>query len=244
MKPIQFTLIAVCIAIVSFVSSCKKKDSTAPATSGGGGTTGGLITNGIYGNMQATYTDHDYGSGMLVQDSAVMVNFFENPMSAGTSNSIYGGTVTVNGVSLIFNGSSYTLPVSTFSIKDLSWSATGSGTVAAFSYSYTPVYPKLSTPVSLPDTLYKSAGISVPFNGITNASSALVYVSQGSNFISKNITASSGTVTFSPAELANFSTNSAVFVDLVLANITHQTVGSANYQFSVTYSYQKSGYLK
>lgn len=247
MKQIQFILIITCMALVSFVSSCKKKDSTAPATSGGGGTTGGLITNGIYGNMQVGYMDTDYGSGSVVRDSSAVAFFYESPVSTSISPSIYAGTVTVNGSSLNYNSTNnyYSRPVDSSAIQTLTWIATGSGTVVPFSYSYTPLYPTITSPVNLPDTSYKASGVTVNLSGIGNSSTgARVYLMQGSNMLNKAIYNSGGSVTFSAGELSAFSTNTYLYIEIILDNISQQTVGGVKYQFTSNYTYLKHGYLK
>jgi len=245
MKVIQYKTLTVSLIGLLFLFSCKKKD-TVPASTGAG-TTGGTVSNGIYGNLQAGYIDFDYGAGVVSRDSSAIASFYAEPMSASIPANIYAGTVTINGLPMTYNTPQNYYDESTHSanMQNLSWAATGSGTVTAFSYSYSPIYPKVTTPINVPDTCYKSSGISVSVNGITNSNGgALVYVMQSGSPLYKSIFTSSGTVNFSPTDLASFSTNSPIFIQVLLTNTIQQAVGSVKYQFTSTYTFMKYGYLK
>ena len=165
--------------------SCKKKD-TAPDE------TPKSITNNssnVYGSMQSGYTYSDYGNGMIMQDSNIIVSFYRDPQSTTLPVQISGGTVTVNGSPL-----NYTPPQNNYfnsqptTMNSLSFSATGAGTVAAFNYSYTAVYPSYTGSITIADTITKANGISFTINGITNTNipSIRVYIFQNSASVIKS----------------------------------------------------------
>lgn len=244
MKISILNLSSVFLFATLLIVSCKKKDTTEPSTSGNGG---GTTTSGIYGNMQAGYYDYDYGGGVTTKDSMVIASFYQSPMSSVSPTNIYAGTVTVNGANLDYSPPQnyYIENTHSVSMNSLVWNATGSGTVTPFSYTYTPVYPKISGAINISDTCYKSSGISVSLSGISNASgSTIVYLYQGSNSLSKSIFTSAGTVNFTPTELSSFATNSSLSIMVFLTNVSQQTIGSVKYQFSGTYTYTKFSYLK
>lgn len=248
MKTPQFKFSILLIVALFVVVSCKKKETTAPSTPGTGGvTTGGIVAGGIYGNLQAGYVDVDYGAGVVTRDSSAIATFYESAMSSSVPTNIYAGTVTVNSLPMTYNSPQnyYYEPSHTANMHTLSWTATGSGTVSAFSYSYTPAYPKVATPISLPDTCYKASGISVSLNGISNSNGgAMVYIMQGSTPVYKSLFTATGTVTFTSSDLSGFNVNSPIYIQVFLTNTIQPSVGNVTYQFTSTYTYMKYSYLK
>lgn len=176
-----------------------------------------------------------------------MGTFYSAPATSAQPTTIYGGAVSLNGTLLKYNtlDNYYSDSTHTINMQQLKWTATGAGTVAAFSYSYSPVYPKYSGSISLSDTFIKANGISISLSGISNVSTN-VYVSlyQGSNMLTKYLTVPSGTVNFTSADLSGFVTNTPLTIHLFFINSTIVNVGLVKYGFTNTLNYNKLSYLK
>lgn len=246
-RSILNTCSALLVATLLIVS-CKKKDTTEPSTPGTGGvTTSGTNPNGIYGNLQTGYYDYEDNLGVVTKDSLSIASFYQDVMSSVSPVEIYAGTVTINGMNL-----DYTPPQNYYienthssNMTTLVWAASGSGTVTPFSYTYTPVYPKISGPIVLQDTCHKSSGISISLSGINSSSGGTsVYLYEGSHSASKTFFGTSGTVNFTSSDLSSFSPNNPLTIMILLANANPISVGSVKYQFTSTYTYTKFSYLK
>lgn len=241
------TYVALLFATLLIVS-CKKKDTTEPSTPGTGGvtTTGGTVAGGVYGNLQTGYYDYEDNQGLITHDSISIASFYESPMSSTAPVNVYAGTVTVNGINMDYTPPQnyYIENTHTANMKTLVWSATGSGTVTPFSYSCTPVYPKVTGPITLQDTCHKTSGVSISLSGISNSASATVYLYEGSHSASKTIYGTSGIVNFTNTDLSSFSPNNPLTIMVLLINANQVSVGSIKYQIASTYTYTKFSYLK
>ncbi len=234
------------IATLLVFTFCKKKDSTpAPAPSGTttGGTTGGGASNS---NMQTTYMITDYGN-TITTDSIVFASFYATPPTSVAPTSVSAGTVSLNSTVLNPSNLPYEnpFPMNINIHGSLNWNVTGSGTITAFTYSYLPSYPKYTGGNLLPDTCIKANGISIQISGVSNAPGASVSVILSQNTtIFKYILGTSGTVTFSAAELSSYSTNSPIVILIMVSNITSATLGGIKHGFSNSLHYTKYSYLK
>lgn len=246
MKKIAIEFILFCLVTCFVLNSCKKKDDATPANEAAN-TTGTTSNVGVYGNLQSGYNLLDYGGGNTTLDSNVLANFYSSAANNTAPTSIYAGTVSVNSNGLKFNNSSnyYIDTTHTINIHQLNWAAIGTGTVSSFTYSYSPLYPKYSGTLSLQDTCIKSSGINISLTGITNANSGIIIsVYQGSNRVSKNFNAVSGTVNFSSTDLAGLTINSPLTISVYFINMNIVNVGSVNYTVTTFYQYIKFSYLK
>jgi hypothetical protein len=242
------TTIIIILTITIFLS-CKKKDNTTPTNNPSQtSTTGAANTTGVMGNLQSGYNVLDIGNGQYVFDSSIVASFYDMPSGSSLPNNIYVGVVKVNNNIMKYETSLgfYQDTTIYLNMNNLIWNVAGSGTVTAFSHTHTPVYPKYaSSNIALLDTCLKANGFTVNVNGITNTNAnTTIYVFQGANSAFKYITGSSGNVTFSPTDLAAFTTNSSLSIYVYLTNYHTVPLGSVSYAFSDTYSYTKFSYLK
>lgn len=227
------------------LNSCKKKDDVAASSPSSNPTP--TAPTGDYGNLQSGYTVFDYGNGVLVNDSNVIINFYSGPSSNIVPPSIYAGTVAVNNYTLNLKNTLnfYVDTTHLINIQQLNWTATGSGTVAAFTYSYMPVYPKYSGVITVLDTCVKSTGFNISLSGIVNANAGVtIDVYQGSTKVSKKLNTSSGIVNFSASDLSSLTVNTPLTISLMFANLSHVNIGSVNYGITTTYQYIKFSNLK
>lgn len=237
------SIIGLCVFTL-LLSACKKKDNSS-SSSTTTTTTGTSTPGAVYGSLQASYSDYDLGTGNVTKDSLIIASFYASPNPTSLTTYVNAGTVTVNGINMIQAlPQSYYLENTSVNMQTIVWSATGEGTVAPFSYSWTPIYPKISTPINIADTCYKSNGISVSLSGITNAGSVSVYLSQGSTSISKNSSSANGTISFNASELSGFATNNSLTIAILLTNLKRQAIGSVSYELIANHNYTKFSYLK
>ena len=242
------SLTAFSLIIAITFTFCKKKETTPePTPSSTTTTTGGPTSSCSLFNTG--YNVYNTNNIITVDSSMIYGMFYDQPNS---NTKIFGGTVTVNSLSLTPDqGNFYMLysPGQVNITSALNWSVTGSGTVTAFSYSYVPSYPKYSGGNLLPDTCVKANGFSIVISGVSNHVSVFnsgvsVNLYQGSNQISKSIQTDSGTITFSAAELAAFNSNATVTLMIGISNINSVSLGGLYRTFNSSYQYNKSIYLK
>ncbi|MCW3077483.1 MAG: hypothetical protein JWO32_2092 [Bacteroidetes bacterium] len=249
----------VLIVILLIIFSCKKKDAATQTvnSSSSATTTGGSVSipaglsasnGGDLCDFQSTYNYFDY-NGTVTKDSVAFASFYATAPSSVAPTTIYGGSVTLNGITLPFNATSnyyYSGSGSGINITgNLTWSATGSGTVMAFSKSFIPNYPKYTGGSSLPDTCVKANGISITISGVTNNQNSVnVYLYSGSTSVFKYIFGSNGTVNFTPSELVNFPVNQPFNINVGLANVFSATINGVKHGFTNNLNYQKMCYLK
>jgi len=240
------------ITILIFIS-CKKKDPTPPPASSTtgtttGGTTGGLTpsTGGDNSDMQTTYSFQNH-AGIITRDSFVVASFYAAPETSVVPTNVNAGTVTLNGVNIVDQGQyNYYITSSLPNIAGpLTWSVSGSGTLSAFSQSFQPSYPKYTGGNLLPDTCIKANGITINISGVTNnQNSVIITLYSGSSNLTKYILGSNGSVTFTSAELANFSVNNLLIIMVDLANSYSATHNGIKQGFANTIQYSKYSYLK
>ena len=180
----------------------------------------------------------------------IVAAFYASPATTSAPTNIYAGAVSANGTILQYQTpyNIYTDSTHLVNIHHMAFSATGAGTVTAFSYSYTPVYPELTSPIVLADTCVKSNGINISVPSVNNLNTSIhITIYQGtSTNISKYInSASGGTVTFSASDLTGFVGDYPITIVVSLYNLqSNATVGSAVYGISSGLTYQRFCYLK
>lgn len=245
MKKIILSTIA--ILLVSFFS-CKKKATTTANTSTTTTTTGGIVpsSGGDYCDLQTTYRYTNIG-GTVTKDSMIFASFYAAPVSSVTPTYVVAGTVSLNGTNIPYMNPSYFIasnpPINISGT--LNWDITGSGTVTAFSQSFTASYPKYAGGNVLPDTCIKANGITINVTGVSNnLNSVVVSLYCGSASATKYILSSNGTVSFSPSDLSSFPVNSSLSIIINLSNVYSATLGGIKRGFSNTLQYTKFSYLK
>ncbi len=198
-KPI-FTLTLFIVLASFLITSCKKKDSAEPDTQKNITTTIG----GDYGTFVSTYNSYDLGNNIVYADSSVQAEFFDSPYSSHTN--LSAGIVSVNGTTLN-TISNYVYTSSQVNLSNLNWQISGSGTITANSFYYTPSYPIYTGNNSLPDTVIKANGFSFNLNNLLNTNTA-TYITIAQSGVSSEITRLvsqiPSVVTITASELQNF----------------------------------------
>ncbi len=239
MKNLTISILFLTLAFVA----CKKKDGAEPQKNVAPTTTGSSAN--VFGSFQSSYSIRDYGLGSLVSDSNIFVTFYETPQSTTLPVNISGGTVTVNTQTL-----TYTTPYNSYlitgpaSLNPLNISATGAGTVAAFNYSYTAVYPSCN-PITIADTVTIANGLTFNITNIANVN--VTNVSIYINGISKQVPINGTTcmVAFTASELAGLTTNQQQVINVFLYNfLPNAVVGNVEYTRSTSFSFYKHAYFK
>ncbi len=243
------------ILILLSFTFCKKKDSSPAATTppsnnttgSTGSTTGNSSNYGAICNLQTTKSVTNY-NGILALDSFVIASFFATPITTVIPAYVPAGTVSLNGNVIPYSNSYYSITNNlNFSISNnLNWNVSGSGTLTAFSHSYTPSYPKYTGGNLLPDTCVKANGLSFTINGVSNYTglniNVLIYTNGAS--LTKIVPSNGGVVTITSAELASFPTNNLFFILMNLGNYTTTNFGGLTQTYSNTLQYSKYCYLK
>lgn len=236
MKKVNSIIVIFLICVISFSCKKKKEDSNpSPVTNNS-------LTP--YSVMQTSYNYADNG-GVVTLDSNAQAFFFQSPIGFGTPVPIQVGNVTLNDTNLYFYIDSYKKAYPINISQTLNWTVSGSGTVTAFTHSFTPFYPKYTGGNLLPDTCVKASGITLNISGVSNLTGFIsVSVSQSSSaYLSKQLNGN-GTVTFTSSELSSFNTNTNLYFELVFQNSKNETLGSVLHSFNNNIWYNKVSYLK
>lgn len=114
-----------------------------------------------------------------------------------------------------------------------SWSVGGSSGVPAFTYAHTVSFPSYSG--TLPTTVTKSSGLTVPLSGqLSNADSVYVVVAAGDKMVLKRARSNAASVSFSAAELSvlpNTSNSTMGFVEVIPFRYNLVTLTNRTYAF-------------
>lgn len=219
--------------------SCKKKDDAPTEANTSSNPTGD------YGTFTSVYNFFDFGSGSIFEDSTIQAKFYDTPNVTKTN--ISAGTVSVNTTALtMWTGPIVYNKMNGINMQSLSWQISGSGTIAATSFSYAPSYPKYSGQSALQDTVTKSMGFTLNINGISNTNQpTYITISQsGASTITKTVTGGSGTFTITPTDLSSFSNNNYLIIRLSMFNYSNISLNSKTYGINANRTHEKSCYLK
>lgn len=234
------------LSVIITLSSCNKKKDNSPAPSVTN--TNNTTTNPLFGDFATSYLIVDYGQGMIYKDSITEAAFFETGNPTTTVPYVYGGNVSVNSNTLSYSSTNnrYSGSMSSGSMSPLVWAASGTGTIAAFNYSYTPNYPNVTHNITGMDTCIKANGINITLSNIItqNFYGAEVQVYQGSISASRTITGGSGVANFTASDLAAFNVNNTINISVLMMNFNEFDVGAVRYSFRNNYYYIKYSYLK
>jgi hypothetical protein len=232
--------IAVCFIAFAFFISCKKKkteESSTPVN---------VITfpDQPYSILQTAYRYAD-NNHVISLDSTVLADFYDAPIGSSVGNSISAGNVSMNDSNLYYSFGVYSNSAAINIAGNLKWVVAGSPTISAFTYSYTASYPKYSGGNLLPDTCYKSAGITLNINGVTNTTHGVsVFISQSSGSITKYLSTPNGIINIPAADLSSFNVNQYLYIELSFSNYQQQTLGGKLHQFNNDVTYHKVSWIK
>ena len=237
--------------ILFIIFSCKKKDSTpAPSTTGSSTTVTPASFSGLFSN-QLVYSiagtsifTLTYGANQAFMSASNFDNFnfptgiFQN-----------AGNVSSNGVILKNLGGSgyYTDTTNATQPSPFAWLATG-GTIPAFTFTNTNSYSVYNGYTSWQDTISKSAGLMLSFNGVTNADEVMIYVDKAGS----STPAATGTLvlsattgyTFNPSTLTSLSTATTAFIQVDFYRNNIQTINGKKMNFRNVTSYIKNVQVK
>jgi hypothetical protein len=229
------------LSIIVFFTFCKKKDKASETASPTNSTTGSTVIDGDHGTFLSVYNTSKFGN-LVFGDSIVQASFYDAP--GMNQNIINAGTVSLNSVTLQPYANNVYSSTNQINLKNMSWQISGSGTITATNFSYTPIHPTYSGDGALPDTVTAS-GFTFNVTGITNINEPVyIAISQGSAPITKTVTSVPSTVSLSSSELAGFVINQDFTIRLSLFNYSHITLNSHQYGINANRTYQKSCFLK
>jgi hypothetical protein len=240
------TIFILSIGLLFF--ACKKKDDPAPGNPSS--TTTGNPPAATTASFSALFANQLLYS--IYATSATTVNFGINTAYAGSGDfTNFGspslpfidmGTVKLNGVAFK-NFSGYYLD-STYNSypSPTTWIATGNS-IPTFTYTNNNPYAGYTDYIAWPDTIVKSAGLSLPLTGITNATEGKIYLSvTGSSVSAGTATVLLGSLTsysFPPSALTALSTSTSAGIQIDFYNNNVQTINGKKMNFRNTTSYVK-----
>lgn len=239
MKKSNYTIYILLFALV--FTFCKKKDKDPVATSSTPSTPSLFDSRSI---LQTTYYTSEY-FGTTYSDSSALAIFFDQPMSVSTKTQVSAGAVIFNDSTLYFSFGSYSSYFPVNLTVPQRWSVSGSSFIPGFSYTVTPSFPQYSGQSSLPDSCYKSSGLTININGVTNFSGSAItlFLNNTSGSAVKSITGN-GVVVFTPSDLSSFTVGTAMTLQIVITNYHTATLGGLVHSFAFTRSHQKGIWLK
>lgn len=247
MKNMKYSLYVISFFLMLFFTFCKKTVTPEPTPN-----TPTAGSNFTYSSMRTNYTFLDYNNTITI-DSSAEAEFYLGPNSSGPPTNITAGNVSLNSFNIVMQSGNlyYTPNPNPLNITGtLNWDVAGSGTITAFSHSYTASYPKYTDGNLLPDTCIKANGITINVSGVSNYITAssnsglTVHLIQNS-IVSKPIFGNTGgTVNFTSAELAGFTINTPINIMITIVNFNKVTINGVDRDFCCSLTYEKIAYLK
>jgi hypothetical protein len=228
---------------VFLLSFCKKKDKNPEEPTP---TPQSQPLQGDMGTFVSEYNVYDYtvlGFGMA-KDSSINASFYDSPYTTKTN--IDAGTVTVNSTVLLKTASPLTYyRTNAINLRSLNWNISGSGTIAATSFSYVPNYPVYSGGNLLLDTAKKSTGFNISVASVSNyTGSVYLTIAQNTTCITATVSTFPSTVNITSSQISAFNTNDIFNIRLVMLNYSHITLNGNQYGINANTAYEKTVYLK
>lgn len=230
MKNSKTSLFVLLCSLSLFVSSCKKEDilpeepAPTPVSTPAGSTT--PIPANADGVMWAIKSTSSV-QGFTI-DIGTAVGIFMN----GTTDLVNVGTVSVNSTNLTMSSNnaytfspSQTMPTG-LDFSSTNWAATGGNGHAAFTYDASSLTFPVGSAITSSATVTKANGYTLTCSTVSDADSTLFLVGN----VSKTISGSANSCTFSSSELSGLSTGTSV-VMIVPYKLMQATVNGKNYYF-------------
>lgn len=227
-------------SLVFVIFACKKKENNVSQTPSNNPVT---VVGGDLGTFSSIYNTKITQFG-ITNDSSINATFYDTPYQNKTY--IYAGTVTVNNSPLYYSTPNFYYATNNINIKSLNWQVSGSGTIAASSFSYVPNYPVYSgTPLLVMDSVSKSSGFNMVVSGISNTNFATyVFISQGSAIITKSVSTYPSTLTIAASELTSFLSNYNISVSVNMSNYSNIILNNHQYGINAQRTFSKNTHLK
>ncbi len=236
MKKVKSIVIILLVCIISF--SCKKKKDEPPHVN--------VVPASTmpYSILQTAYR-YANNNNVISLDSTALAIFSDAPLNSSL-NYVDAGDVSLNDSGFYYFSGVYSNSTAINISANLKWTVAGSATISPFSYTYSASYPKYTGGNLLPDTCYKSSGITITISGVSNTTNGVsVFINQSSaTSITKYLPTPNGVINISAAELSSYSVNAAIYIELMFSNTHQQTFGGKAHQFNNDVSYNKISYLK
>ncbi|NTW23448.1 MAG: hypothetical protein HGA37_02010 [Lentimicrobium sp.] len=166
------------------------------------------------------------------------------PTDAGATSFADAGTVSIEGKNLskvqnnVYVYNDYIDPLT---LSNLQWSVTGNGSVPSFNKTVSRPIPTFSGFSSLPASVSKAAGLSIPMgSALYAADSVIVLITSSNNQVAiKSFAGNAGSATFSAADLSALSTSNVGSISISPYNISTETISGKKYYFVNESSYLK-----
>lgn len=241
-------LFIITFALSTVLVSCKKKENTPEPTS----TTTGSTPTASTASFSALFSNQLIYS--IFGTSTSTLNYgFNNAFVANTDFDNFNypvgtflnvGTVSANGI-VFKNNFGYYMDTTYNFIPSppCTWIASGNA-IPSFTYTNNDSYSTYSAYTTWTDTISKSAGLTLPLTGITNATEARIYLS----VTGATTTAGTGTVvlsssssfSFSPSSLSALSTATTAGIQIDFYRNNIQTINGKKMNFRNVTSYIKT----
>ncbi len=166
------------------------------------------------------------------------------PTDAGASSFADAGTVSIEGKNLSKlenNTYIYSNYVNPITLSEIQWSVTGNGSVPSFNKTVSRPLPTFSGFSSLPASVSKASGISIPMGSALYAADSVIVMITSSNdkVALKSFAGNAGNATFSAADLSALSTSNIGSISISPYNISTETISGKKYYFVNESSYLK-----
>ena len=225
------------ISLILF-SSCKKdkKSAAAPATNT---TNGSALYDGI---LRAWKSQDVIGTTLDTYIASSGDAWFGSAPSEYYTNYnfVKVDSIFLNGTRLSFGSYDYT--DSTYSISNMPpaiWHIVGNNGIPSFNFTNTSAMPSYSGYATFPDSIDRAQTITVAISGITNATNASFYITDGTYTAYKALSINGTSVTFNPTDLSSLAATPYGYIEVVVGNETVQTFGGKKFKFQNEYQVTK-----
>lgn len=203
------------LAMSALLASCKKIDditnpNTNPTSTPSPSTPTPSNVDGAFVSVKVKYAYYANGISIPFDFQTAVGGAFT---STGSNTYTDAGSVSVNSHGLEKQSNNvYTktaligqTPATLDFDNGSSWSIGGAGSVAGFTYDHNQSFPSFSG--SVPTSVSKSSGLTINIaSNVSNADSVIVLIAAGSSSLTKTVSASATSVTFTSGELSGFPT--------------------------------------
>lgn len=230
------------------LSACKKDEATPTPPASTTPTAATPSVGNVYGVMVSLRMNYAVASPVplpvpvtLTLESAI-AGFYN--LTPGTF--LDAGAVTVNSNALDKNPNnaytkvatpSQTNPAPTLGFDNgSSWSVAGAGGVTALSYSHTGPMPGYTG--TLPTSISKASGLTVPLSSASNYDSVYVVIAAGNQTVLKRARVGTSSIVFTANDLRNLPTvtNKSGMMQVLPFRITTPTINNKRYAFIKEYA--------
>ncbi len=233
-------LLMVGLAIV-VLGSCSKTEDAAPNNPAQGPTPftpGAGNSDGFFAavKMKFAYTNDQIPIPIEIVSDIGTGGVYT---STGSNTFVDVGAVTLNSYNLDKQSNNSYLKAAfiggTPSTLDLdngaNWSVAGANGVAGFSYNHTGSFPSFTG--TLPNSLTRSSGITVPMTGLSGADSVYICVATTGKTIVKGFAGNSSSISLSAAELQDLPavTDNTAYLEVIPVKFSTQSINSKQYVF-------------